>query len=586
MRLVPYLLWASVLGLVGCSTSPLSAVVGGRGQVVAEVTQATPGFEEQTKPATSATAPPSRPEAESFGHYGLTMDPRLGVAADALVQSLAQGGSTDYEAFQSRGSGMGLALELEDLQEDAQQLSPLTPRAEDEVEGRGSAVHTDLLARIRAGLGMAPLDNHHVRKWEAWYSSRPDYVLRMTERGSRYLFHIVQEVEQRQMPTEIALLPFIESAFNPQALSTARASGIWQFMPATGRDYELKQNIFRDERRDVLESTRAALTYLESLNRMFGDWTLALAAYNWGQGNVQRAIERNRRRGLPTDYESLTMPDETRNYVPKLMAVRNIFLDPQRFGLTLPSVPNHPYFLTVDIDRDLDVALVLRLAGVDRATFNALNPQLNKPLILAAGSQRVLLPFDDALRFMANLKAHRGPTSSWTAWVAPRTMKVSEVAREVSMTEEELREVNLIPKGMVVKLGSTLLVNRLSGQQTNVSGHLADGAQISLAPELPPYTVKRVKVGPKGDTLTQMAKRYKVEARELAQWNRLSAEARLKPGQVLQVRVARSTGSVDKPTPQAGKRASTPNRPVAPDASGGKRNGKAVAKKDAKVAKK
>ena len=176
---------------------------------------------------------------------------------------------------------------------------------------------------------MTDLDGDLVRQQEQWYSSRPDYMQRMTERSRKYLFHIVEELERRNMPTELALLPFIESAFNPQAVSSARAAGMWQFMPATGQYFELKQNVFRDDRRDVLASTRAALDYLQKLYGMFGDWHLALAAYNWGEGNVSRAIARNQKRGLGTSYATLNMPNETRLYVPKLQAVKNIVANPE-----------------------------------------------------------------------------------------------------------------------------------------------------------------------------------------------------------------------------------------------------------------
>ncbi|MFY7917064.1 MAG: lytic transglycosylase domain-containing protein, partial [Rubrivivax sp.] len=192
---------------------------------------------------------------------------------------------------------------------------------------------SDLWERVRRGFAMPDLDSDLVRKWEQWYATRPDYVQRMTERGGRYLFHVVEEVHKRGLPMELALLPFIESAFNPQALSVASASGMWQFMPATGRQFELKQNLFRDDRRDVLASTRAALDYLQMLYQKFGDWHLALAAYNWGQGNVQRALERNRKAREDTVYTALRMPDETRNYVPKLQAVKNIISSPGNFGL-------------------------------------------------------------------------------------------------------------------------------------------------------------------------------------------------------------------------------------------------------------
>ena len=249
-------------------------------------------------------------------------------------------------------------------------IDPLRPSVI--VEGDEADARTDLWVRVRAGFAMPDLDNPLVIKWQQWYASRPDYVQRMTERGSRYLFHVVEEIDKRGMPTELALLPFIESAFNPQAMSVARASGMWQFMPATGRDFDLKQNLFRDDRRDVLASTRAALDYLQMLQKQFGDWHLALAAYNWGQGNVQRAVDRNLKAGRPADYESLRMPDETRNYVPKLQAVKNIVLHPQAFAITLPPLENHPYFLTVPITNDIDAVVAARLAGIPLEEFQAL----------------------------------------------------------------------------------------------------------------------------------------------------------------------------------------------------------------------
>src|SRR5512133_1805426 len=232
----------------------------------------------------------------------------------------------------------------------------------------------DLWERIRRGFAMPNLEGDLVRQQEQWYVSRPDYIQRMTERSRKYLFHIVEELERRNMPTELALLPFIESAFNPQAVSSARAAGMWQFMPATGQYFELKHNVFRDDRRDVLASTRAALDYLQKLYGMFGDWHLALAAYNWGEGSVGRAIAKNQKAGLGTSYEELNMPAETRLYVPKLQAVKNIIANPGGFHTELPLIENHPYFQQVKISRDIDVALAARLADVKLEDFKALNP--------------------------------------------------------------------------------------------------------------------------------------------------------------------------------------------------------------------
>jgi membrane-bound lytic murein transglycosylase D len=392
---------------------------------------------------------------------------------------------------------------------------------------------SDLWQRVRGGLTVPDLDNELVRKWEQYYASRPDYVQRMTERGGRYLFFIVEEVERRGMPSELALLPFIESGFNPQAMSSARASGMWQFMPATGKEYELKQNMFRDDRRDVLASTRAALDYLQMLHGMFGNWHHALAAYNWGQGSVQRAIARNTKAGLPTDYDNLRMPAETRNYVPKLQAIENLVLNPELHGVTLPALENHPFFLSVAVERDIDVAVALRLSGLSLEEFQQLNPQMNKPVILAAGTPQLLMPYDNANRFVRAMAEHTGPLATWTAWVAPRTLKPADAAKAVGVSEAQLREVNKIPPRMLVRAGSTLLVPRAADTTKDVAVHLADNAAMLLSPESRPAVRRTVRVGPKGETVASVARRYRVSTSQLAKWNGVATSASFRPGQAV-----------------------------------------------------
>jgi membrane-bound lytic murein transglycosylase D len=421
----------------------------------------------------------------------------------------------------------------------------------------------DLWGRIRAGFKMPNVDNDLVRRQEQWYASRPDYIQRMTDRSRKYLFHIVEELERRNMPTELALLPFIESAFNPQAVSSARAAGMWQFMPATGKDFDLKQNFFRDDRRSVLDSTRAALDYLQKLHGMFGDWHLALAAYNWGEGNVGRAIQRNRNAGRESGYLDLPMPDETRNYVPKLQAVKNIVANPEMFRAELPVIENHPYFQTVTLQRDMDVELAARLADVKVDDFKALNPQLNRPVILAAGTPQILLPWDNATVFKRNFDAYsEGKYASWTAWSAPATMSVAEAARHVGMNENDLRTVNSIPPRMLIKSGSVLIVPRRGGSTPDVASHVADHGQLSLAPEI---VLRRtvVKAG-KRDTVTSIASRYKLSAADVAEWNSVGASAAFKPGQqvVLHLPVrARATA-----VPVAGKHVVRTSTKAAPRA--------------------
>ena len=421
-------------------------------------------------------------------------------------------------------------------------IDPLSPTVALNLDD--SAARTDLWARVRSGLAVPDMDNALVRKWEQWYAGKPDYVQRMTERGGRYLFHVMEEVNRRGLPSELALLPFIESAFNPQAMSSAKASGMWQFVPATGRDFSLRQNVFRDDRRSVLESTRAALAYLSGLHDQFGDWQLALAAYNWGQGNVLRAIKRNQAAGLPTDYDSLRMPDETRNYYPKLQAVKNIVRQPEAFALALPPLRNHPYFVSVGLDRDIDIDVAARMAKLPLDEFKALNPQMNKPVILAAGTPQVLLPYDNANVFVKALSERRGVLATWTAWVAPRTMKAAEAARVVGMDEDHLRQVNAIPARMLVKAGSTLLVPRDPRVANDVAEHVADNATLALAPDVPPFKRVAFKAGKKGDTVAAVARRYHLNPTQVAQWNHTSANGRFKRGETVVVMVPVRAGAV------------------------------------------
>jgi len=391
---------------------------------------------------------------------------------------------------------------------------------------------SDLWERIRRGFAMPDLSSELVRDREQWYSIRPDYMFRMAERSHKYLFHIVEELERRNMPGELALLPFVESAFDPQAVSSAKAAGMWQFMPATGKQYALKQNAFRDDRRDVLASTRAALDYLQKLYELFGDWHLALAAYNWGEGSVGRAILRNQQTGQPSRYVDLAMPMETRFYVPKLQAIKNIVANPQAFGTQLPPIQNHPFFQTVDIKRDIDVALAAKLAGVSVSDFKALNPSASRPVILAAGTPQILLPWDNAQTFQDNLAAFGGGRlASWTVWMAPTNLRPADAAKRVGMSESELRDINSIPPRMLIRAGSSLLVPRSISLSADVAERVADQGQLSLSPEqvLKRSAVKAVK----GETVASLAKRYRVSPAAIAEWNKVSASTTFKAGQTV-----------------------------------------------------
>ncbi|MBV7541778.1 transglycosylase SLT domain-containing protein [Acidovorax sp. sic0104] len=426
-------------------------------------------------------------------------------------------------------------------------LRPITAAQASSGEVASLSAPADLWDRIRRGFAMPDLQHELVQDREQWYATRPDYMQRMTERSSKYLFHIVEELERRGMPTELALLPYIESAFNPQAVSSAKAAGMWQFMPATGNYFDLKQNAFRDDRRDVLASTRAALDYLQKLYGMFGDWHLALAAYNWGEGSVGRAIARNQKQGLGTSYTDLNMPAETRMYVPKLQAVKNIVANPEAFRTELPLIENHPYFQTVDITHDMDVALVAQLAGIREEDFRALNPSFHRPVILAAGTPQILLPWDNAKVFQRNLEARReGQYASWTVWSVPSNMTVAEAAQRAGMSENDLRSLNNIPPRMLIKAGSALMVPRSAAIRQDVSSHLADNGQLAFAPEV--VTRKTTVRAGKGETVASIARRYKLAAASVADWNDVRANAAFKVGQqvvvYLPVRQASARNSV------------------------------------------
>ncbi|MBG9387168.1 transglycosylase SLT domain-containing protein [Caenimonas aquaedulcis] len=455
-------------------------------------------------------------------------------------------------------------------------LQPITPA---DAASRGVAQlqpPADLWERIRRGFAMPNLESDLVRQQEQFYSTRPEYMQRMTERSKKYLFHIVEELERRNMPTELALLPFIESAFNPQAVSSARAAGMWQFMPATGQYFELKQNVFRDDRRDVLASTRAALDYLQKLYGMFGDWHLALAAYNWGEGSVGRAVQRNQRAGLPAAYVDLNMPGETRMYVPKLQAVKNIVANPDGFRTELPLIENHPYFQSVTVPRDIDVQLAARLADVSIEDFKALNPSMNRPVILAAGTPQILLPWDNAKVFERNFDAYSaGQYASWTAWSAPSTMSVAEAAKRTGMSEADLRSVNTIPPRMLIKAGSVLIVPRSAKMQNDVASHVADNGQLNLAPES--VTRKSTVKAGKRDTVASIARRYRLSPAQVAEWNGVSASAAFHAGQ--QVVVYLPVRASARHTPRAGAKAAGHGGYKASKASPGRRTAKPAHKR-------
>lgn len=419
---------------------------------------------------------------------------------------------------------------------------------------RSSSSQDDLWDRVRNGFAMPDLQNATVREKEAYYTRRPEYMQRMVGRSNKYLYHVVEEIERRRMPTELALLPFVESAFNPQAVSSAKAAGMWQFIPSTGRHFSLQQNLFRDDRRDIVHSTRAALDYLQRLYNMFGDRHLALAAYNWGEGSVQRAIARNRAAGLGTRYEDLRMPNETREYVPKLQAIKNIVLNPATFNTTLPSVANHPYFKKVAIKRDMDVAIAAQLAGISVQDFKALNPATNRSLIIASATPRVLLPWDSAPVFEQNLEAMSDrQLASWTVWVPSETVTLAQVAERTGASVDALSSANRISSRARIQAGSIVLVPRAKGQEAEIPISIAnssvglrlasEGVSRPASSSIQKVVLKRSSVRVrKGDTIASIAARYDLAPATVARWNGMKPGQKLTAGKSVVLHLPQNTG--------------------------------------------
>lgn len=429
----------------------------------------------------------------------------------------------------------------------------LTPGADDD------EIYT-VWTRVRDGFKIPNMENSVVDENLAKYSKRPDYLQRMANRSQKYLYHIIEEVTARGMPTEIALLPFVESAFVTNAKSRVKAAGLWQFMPATGKHYELDQTMWKDERYDVLQSTSAALTYLQRLHDEFNDWPLVFAAYNWGEGNVRRAIKRNQSLGLPTDYMSLKMPAETRNYYPKLQAIKNIVQNPNDYGIKLPTIYNEPFFVQIFKDQDIDVKRAANLAGMSHEEFSTLNPSFNRPVIVASHNHSMLMPTDKLDQFIENLVAYRTsgkPLSSWTTYRVKPEDTVASIARKAHMTETALREANQIPAGRRIKPGSLVLVSKSSGlgNAEDISSDTID-ASFALAQDYRrvTYRVRR------GDNMRSVARRLGVSPATIMKSNGLRSQ-RLRVGQTLRVNVPIVTRQTTSSRPSTAR--STPDTPVA-----------------------
>ncbi|MGH8139441.1 MAG: LysM peptidoglycan-binding domain-containing protein [Steroidobacteraceae bacterium] len=469
-----------------------------------------------------------------------------------------------------------------------------------QVAGLTPNQYADLFDRMRAGFKIDDVDSVTVEQQLRWFASHPDYLERAFGRAELYLYHIVTELEARDMPLEIALLPVVESAFEPYAYSRARASGLWQFIPGTGSRYGLKQDWWYDGRRDVVESTRAALDYLQSLHDEFnGDWLLAIAAYNCGELTVERALDINRRKGKPLDFWSLKLPKETKAYVPKLLAMRRLVLAPEKYDIAISPIPNQPYFARVDTQGQIDLKLAAEIAGVTDEELYELNPAFHRWATDPAGPHYLLLPVDGAQVFSQNISQltddQRMRSMSYTV---AKGDSVASVARRFHTTVNVVREMNDLPTGPltvgtdlhvpsssvslppkvllaaarvdgrdrsarrphvhIVHRGDSLwsiarrtginvktlaTINGMqpgdplrAGQRLRLSNRGTTGTGVSATPRKVTYTVRH------GDTLTQIAKLFQVTVSQILAWNGMASSSAILPGQKLTIRVVSRRG--------------------------------------------
>jgi membrane-bound lytic murein transglycosylase D len=381
----------------------------------------------------------------------------------------------------------------------------------------------DVWERIRRGFAIPNLNTELSEQWTQYYAKHPQSIQRMADRSGRYMYYIVDEINRRGLPTEVALIPFVESAYNPTAYSHAKASGLWQFIPSTGTAFKLEQTWWRDQRRDPIASTNAALDYMEYLYEYQGDWYLAFASYNWGEGSVRRALAKNEKAGKPLDYRHLKMPKETENYVPKLQAIKNIIADPERYGVILPIIDNEPYFVTVKKDRDIDITVAAQLAEMPVEEFSALNPAFNQGVIMANLKPEIILPREKLPIYLANLATYEGDLTSWKKYPAQRGEKIQDIAKTFNVSAEALRRANDLARSTQTLSADTVLI--IPGPTANVS---VATAEVVKRGSTKTYRVRS------GDTLSGIARKHGTRVSVLRELNGLKG-SKLRVGQRLKV---------------------------------------------------
>ncbi|NQD38740.1 LysM peptidoglycan-binding domain-containing protein [Permianibacter sp. IMCC34836] len=407
---------------------------------------------------------------------------------------------------------------------------------------------TDLWERIRFGLQFETVENDDVLAQRAWFERNQEYMDRVSQRAGRYMHYIVEQIDARGLPMDLALLPIVESAFHPYAYSRSRASGIWQFMPKTGKGFGMEQNWWQDGRRDVLRSTDAALDYLTRLNKMFGgDWLLALAAYNAGEGNIMRAVEKNRRAGKPTDFWSLKLRQETSAYVPKMLALGQLLREQDRFALRFQPIPNEPYFARIKVDSQIDLALAAELSGTPEDELYQLNPQFNRWATDPKGPHELLVPIANAERFAEALR--NTPVDErvkWASYTVKAGDNVGKIAKQFRTSADLLRSTNKL-KGNNIRVGQQLLIPK-AGSKTEAPGTVLANLNPRQKAELNRVAAHAERATEyqvqQGDTLWSISRRHQMSLNDLLALNELTAKSSLRVGQVLKVSGSRASSNV------------------------------------------
>jgi len=524
------LLWV-LLGLSACATFPAPEVLS----------------DEPSVGLTDAAEPEDGRSADDGPQVGL--DPPIVATEDSLAANAAAGQDAPVPKA-DEPTELEDASDTEDVFSDTEDVfsesEDFASDTQDEAPVDGGSA--DLWTRVRQNFSLPEIEHKRITSQLDWYRRHPAYMQRVAVRATPYLYYIVDSLEENDIPMELALLPIVESAFQPFAYSHGRAAGIWQFIPATGKRFGLKQNWWYDGRRDVYASTQAAIDLLQTLHRQFhGDWLLALAAYNSGPGTVRRAIRRNKRKGKPTDFWSLQLPRETRAYVPKLLALSQLIKDPAAYGLALPRIPDEVYFAQVKLASQIDLAKAAELAGIEVDELYRLNPGYNRWATAPDGPHRLLIPINTVDAFSEGLKAL--PPESRIHWIRHRIRSgetLSTIAMRYNTSMGTIKRVNHI-RGTHLRAGHSLTIPVASKSAAHY--RLSATQRKKSLQNLPRKGVKVIHIVRRGDTFWGLARRHKVNVRALAKWNGMTPRDTLMPGQRLVIWSRASTGGTASLTP-------------------------------------